>query len=421
MAASTAGYPSGLPATSSTAPVVQGTAAAGAASLAVYNNQEVDVTFIGQGAFGVNSFLATLLPLGAQLSGGTFEDAGLQERISTNYPEIRFKEIDDIARTYVTGATALIGDTTLTLVSTAGLQEWDVLRNTLTGEHYRINTVASGTSITVARAFGTVAAVAVADAQNLIFLFNATAIGVASRTALSAVAADKTNYFQKFVETVQVSDEDKMSNKVTTKYLEDMQLERMKKHGRDLEYAAVFGQKRTTTDASSRNVTATEGAMQTALRGWTGDISGALNATNIEKEFSRPFAYGSSTKIGLCGRNARASIRALFETRINVENLETVNLKLSYIDMNGGRLFLIDHPFMDTDSGYAGHILIIDPSQFQAVYPSGKNMDGSKVTGKTKFVMNMADSTFALERGDWVTYLGFENKNSNAHGVFRIV
>lgn len=123
MAASTAGYPSGLPSTTATNPVVQGTAAAGAASLAVYNNQEVDVSYIGQGAFGVNSFLATLLPLGAQLSGGKFEDAGLQERISTNYPEIRFKEIDDVARTYVTNATALIGDTTLTLVSTTGLQE----------------------------------------------------------------------------------------------------------------------------------------------------------------------------------------------------------------------------------------------------------------------------------------------------------
>ena len=420
MASSTAGYPTGLPSTSATAPTVQGTAAAGAASLAVYNNNEVEVSFIGQGAFGVNSFLATLLPLGAQLSGGTFTDAGLQERISTNYPEIRFKEIDDIARTYVTGATALIGDTTITLVSTVGLQEGDVLRNTLTGEHMRVNT-ASGATITVARAFGTIAAAAVALSQNMIFVYNATAIGVSSRNALAAVAVDKTNYFQKFVETVQVSDEDKMSNKVTTKFLEDLQLERMKKHGRDLEYASVFGQKRTTTDASSRNVTATEGALQTALRGWTGDISGALNTTNIEREFSRPFAYGSSTKIGLCGRNARASIRALFEARINVENLETVNLKLSYIDMNGGRLFLIDHPFMDTDSGYAGHILIIDPSQFKAVYPSGKTMDGSKITGKTRFEMDQTATTFALEKGNWITYLGFENANANAHGLFKIV
>lgn len=421
MATSPAGYPSGNPATSSVVLAPQGTAAAGAASLALYNNDEVSLITVGIGAFGVNSFLATLLPLGAQLSGGKFEDAGLQERISTNYPEIRFKEVDDIARTYVTGATALIGDTTITMVSTVGLQEGDVLRNTLTGEHMRINTVVSGTSITVARAFGTVAAVAVANAQNMIFLFNATAIGQASRTALSAVAQDKTNYFQKVLETVQVNDSDMMSNKVTTKYLEDLQLERMKKHGKDLEYMAVFGQKKTGTDSAGRDLTATEGALQTALRGWTGDISGALNATNIEREFSRPFAYGSSTKIGLCGRNARASIRAVFESRINVETLETVNLKLSYIDMNGGRLFLIDHPFMDTDSGYAGHILIIDPSMFKAVYPSGKNLDGSKRTGKTQFIMNEADSTHALQKGDWVTFLGFENANANAHGVFKIV
>lgn len=417
----TNGYVSGLPSTTATSPVVQSTAAATAASLAVYNNQEIDMTYVGMGGVGVNSFLATLLPLAKQLAGGQFDNHGLSEEVITNYPTITFKEVDDVLRVFSMGAAALVGDTTLTLNTTVGLQEGDVLRNTVTNEHVRINTVVNGTQVTVSRAYGTIAAQAMANAQNMIFIFNSIASGVASRTSYGSAAVDRTNYIQKFVETVEINDENMMSNKVTTKFVESQVQERLIKHGRDLEYAAIFGQKKLTTDASGRNVSSTEGALQTALRGWTGDLSGSLNGVTLEKEFARPFAYGSSVKIALCGRDARPAIRNAFENRIRTEDNETVNLKFSYMDMNGGKLYLVDHPFMDTASGYSGYAVIVDPTQFIACYPSGSDMNGNKFNGKTKFVMNNADTNFALNRGDWITYLGFKNKNANACGAFKIV
>lgn len=292
MATTAAGYVTGLPATTATNPVAQGTAAASAASLTVYNNDEIDLIEVGIGGAGVNSMFATLLTLQKQLSGGTYDDAGLEEMVITNYPSIQFKEIDTILRNLSLGANALIGDTTLTLASTVGLQEGDVLRNATTGELVRINTVPTGTTVTVARAFGTIAAAAMTSGQSMIFVYSSVAAGVASRVAFSAAAVDKINYVQKFVDTVEVRDEDMLSNKVTTKWLQRMVSERLQKHGHDLEYSALFGQKRLTTDTSGRNVAATEGAIQTALRGWTGDLSGSLNAVTLEKEFSRVFAYG---------------------------------------------------------------------------------------------------------------------------------
>lgn len=96
-------------------------------------------------------------------------------------------------------------------------------------------------------------------------------------------------------------------------------------------------------------------------------------------------------------------------------------MKFSYIDMNGGKLLLIDHPFMDTISGYADHVCIVDPSTFSAVYPAGVGLDGKKFDGKTRFIYNTADSTHAIQRGDWRTDIGFKNANANAMGLFKIV
>lgn len=422
MATTAAGYVSGLPSTTATSPVAQGTAAAAAASLSVYNNNEIDLIEVGIGGAGVNSMFATLLTLQKQLSGGTYDDAGIEETVITNYPSIQFKEIDSILRNLSLGANALIGATTLTLASTVGLQEGDVLRNATTGELVRINSVTDATDIVVSRAFGTIAAAAMTSGQAMIFVYSSVAAGVASRTAFSAAATDKVNYVQKFVDTVEVKDEDMLSNKVNTKWIQRMVAECLQKHGHDLEYAALFGQKKLTTDASGRNVAATEGAIQTALRGWTGDLSGSLNAVTLEKEFSRVFSYGGTTKIAFCGRDAKPAIRNLFENRIHVQDVETVNLKFSYIDMNGGRLYLVDHPFLDTASGYSGYACIIDPSTFTVCYPSGVTLEnGSKFDGKTKFVYNVSESNFANQKGDWVSYVGFKNANANASWLFKIV
>lgn len=265
MAFSLPGYATGVPpATSAVVLAAQGTAAAAAASLAVYDNSDISIIEVGFAAAGQNSFLGTLLPLGNQLAGGKIEDAGLVEEMSPNFPEIRFKEEDDILRNFTMGASALIGDLTLTLNSSVGMQEGDILRNATTGELVRINTVPTATTVTVTRAFGTVAAVAMASAQSMIFLYNATAIGVSSRAAFGSVVQDKLNYFQKFVETVEINDQDMMSNKVTMKFVDRRMQERLIKHGRDIETAAMLGQKRTSVDSIGRAVHSTEGAIQTS-------------------------------------------------------------------------------------------------------------------------------------------------------------
>lgn len=422
--AQTGGYPTGSPATTATVPVVQNTSAAQAAGFAVYNNDEIDVLYTGMAAMGSNSFLAVLLGEARSMAGGNYSDQGIGEKTITNYPKHTFKELDDVLRVYTLNTAGITNGsiTTFVLNTTSGLQAGDLLRNTTTNERIRVQSITNTTTFEAARGFGSIAAAAMANGATFIFEGNAMGTSTASRTGMGAVPQDRDNYIQKIVETCQITDEDSMSNKVTTKFVEDIMRERLVKHGRDLEYAAIFGQKKSNgVDAQGNNVYTTEGALQTALRGWTGDISSGLTNEILERELSRPFQYGSSTKIGLCGRKAKAKIRSLFENRINVSTNETVNLKFSQIDMNSGTLILVDHMLMDADSGYDSHIIIVDPSTFKVVYPSGVDLEGNKVDGHTRFIFNTAESTFGIQKGDYRTYIGFENAVANAMGVFKVV
>lgn len=415
------GYVFGNPATTTQTIPAAVTPAAGALSLSVFNNSEIEAYEIGKLGIGANNFMSTLLDIGAQLGGGKYNNQNIAESMTTNYPEIKFKEIDTVTRAYTLGANVLVGDSSITLNSTVGLQEGDILRVVTTNEHVRINSVTSGTVVAVSRAFGTIAATAASSGADVVFIGSAVATGVAFRTAYASQATDKVNYIQKFTTAVQITDEDKLSNKVTAQsnFVNRMMQERLQFHMHSIEHVALFGQKKSTTDGSGRTLYATEGVLQTALRGWTGDISSGLSKTTMERELSRPFQYSSSgIKIALLGSEARATLRGLFDSQVQTTSIMNSEMKFSTIEMNSGKLVLVDHPFLDTLSGYSKYGIIVDPELFNVVYPQGAGFE-DKMDGKTTFRLDPT-STYALERGEYTTYLGFKNINANAHGVFKI-
>ncbi len=417
------GYVSGNPSTTTVSPAAHVTPAAGATALSVFDNSEIQAVEIGRLGLGANNFMSTLLDIGAQLAGGKYGDLNIAESMTNNYPEIKHKEIDEVSVQYKNNATVAAGVTTLTFVSTVGLQTGDILRSTVSNEHIRVESVTNATTLVVTRGFGTIAAAALTAGDDLTLIGSAVATGVSFRNAYAANANDKVNYIQKFTTAVQITDEDKLSNKVNgqSNFVNRMMQERLSFHMNQIERTALFGQKKSTTDGSGRTVYSTEGVIQAALRGWTGDISSALTLTTMERELSRPFQYGgnsSSTKILVMGSEARATLRGLFESRIQVQSIENSETKFATIDMNAGKLVLVDHPFLDTVSGYSKYGFIIDPTTFNVVYPQGQGFE-DKMDGKTKFRMDPT-STYALEKGEYTTYLGFQSTNANALGAFKI-
>lgn len=426
MATTSAGFPTGLPSTTSYSKAATTTVAAAVDTLEAYNNTELELVAIDDFGQTVNPAYTVLM--GIQTSGGKFDDAKLAEITSDNYPQFKFLEKDNVNRSYTLGANALVGATTLVLTSTTGLQRGDILRNTTTNEVVRVASVTNATDIVVLRSTGTlnaIAAAAMTNGETLILMGSSVSVGEAGRSSFASPASEKFNYFQKIVTSVAINEGDTFTAKYGTnkkvalqRFMDDMWKEQM----RSVEYVTIFGQKATSTDATTGTAEyRAEGILNTALRGWTGDISGALTVKNIIKEFGRTVPYGGGTKLVLCGSEVLAEFYGLFSTQIARETIKSIDLNVETLMINGTKFILKEHPLMDSASGWSKYCVIVDTMSFKPVYPTGSNMNGKNFVGKTRFEYLYDQSNYASEKGDYVSYITFRNANARANWAFKIV
>ena len=425
MAVSASGFPTGLPGTTSYVQPATTTSSAAIDSLEYYNNMELDLVSIDE--FGQNVNPAYTVLIGIQTSGGQFDAAKLQEITTDNYPQYKFIEIDAVNRIYTLNANALVGDLSLTVVSTVGLQRGDILRNTATNEIVRVASVTNATTVVVVRSTGTnnaIAAQAMTSAQTLVLMGSSVSIGESGRSSFYAPGVEKFNYIQKIVTTVSLDEGDMLTAKYGSnkkialqRYMDDMWKEQM----RNVEYVTMFGQKATGTDATTNKPWYNaEGIVNTALRGYTADISGSLTVKNIIKEFGRLVSHGGGTKLVLCGNEVLAEFYALFSTQIQTTTIKSLNLNVETLSINGTTFILKEHPLMNTASGWGKYAVVVDTTSFKPVYPTGASMKGKSLVGKTRFEYLFDQSNYSSEKGDYVTYITYKNANALANGVFRI-
>jgi hypothetical protein len=398
------------------------TEAAQYASFEVYDNSEIELVSTARGA---TPFLSTLIGLGRQKNGGQFDTIGLTEQISKNFPSFSWKEEGEQKEVFVIDATANSAATTLVLVSTVGLIEGNVIRNATTNEQLRVSSVTNATDVVVQRAVGTKTAEGVVPGDKLIVIGTAVSQGVASVGTIGVAASDKSNYFQKFVTTVSTDDFTNLSNKVRDKNSMNIFMkDRAIVHYRELEKAALFGQKKSGTDANGKAYYTMEGVVEMAKRGWTHDISSALTRGSLEEALGFPLRYtknGSSAKIALCGTKVKAKLSELFEGRLQTGQIKEVNLEFEKIKFGTGEYTFVYHPMMDEDSGYDKSMVVVDPAFLNIIYPSGQDLSGVGFNGKTKFVYNKSVETVAYQEGSYFTYATMMNSNSDSAGLFKIV
>lgn len=388
--------------------------------LELYNNNEIELIFVGKNR---TPLLSTVLAIGRGKDGGEFGKIGLTEKIVTNFPDVKYKEEDDkqVAYTVVTGGNS--GATTLVVASTTGLFEGVMLRNVTTNENLRVSSITSATNFVVQRAVGTVTAATVSTDDVLVVIGTSVSKGIARVGTYGTVAVDKFNYFQKFVTTVEIDDFDMMTNKVQSLNEADRLMKmRAIDHYTEQEYAAIFGQKKAGTDANGKEYYTMEGVFQSAKRGWTDDISSALTRDTLEETLAQPLLYtkgGNTSKIALCGTKAKSKISQVFEGRLQVSSIESVNLKFNSMEIDTGDYTFINHPMLNAESGLEGHIIVIDPAYMTVCYPSGKNMQGG-FNGKTTFAYDQSASNRTHQEGSYYTYMSLIMASINSGGCFKI-
>jgi len=398
------------------------TEAAQYASFEVYNNAEIQVV---QTARGATPFLSTLIGIGRQKNGGNFKDLGLTEMVSTNFPEFKWKEEGEMQEVFVANSTINSSATSLVLLTTTGLIEGNILRNVTTNEQVRVSSITNGTTAVIQRAVGTKTAEASTSGDKYVVLATAVSKGIASVGTIGVAATDKSNYFQKFLTTVSSDDFNNLSYKVGDKNsLNIFMKDRAIVHARELEKQALFGQKKSGTDANGKAYYTMEGVVEMCKRGWTDDISNALTIKTLETALERPLRYtknGSSLKIALCGTKVKGVLRELFRNDLQVGQIAEIDLTFDTVTLGTGKYVFVSHPMMDEDSGYSGTIAVVDPAFIKVVYPSGNDLSGAGFNGKTRFIYNKSLETFAYQEGSYVTYMSLMNANSNAGGLFRVV
>ena len=424
----TAGYPSGAESTGVAAPVTVAQSAE-LASLALYDNSEIDIVDISY-ASNTQPFLKTLVAIGKLIGGNSPDTLGLTEMVSNNYPEFKYMEQDEEQKVFALTVAANTVVTTLTLASTAGLIPGYVLRNTTTSEVIRILTIASATTITVVRGVGTIAGAAIGTSDTLYLIGMAAGVGTFAPTALGSAAATKSNYFQKFTTSVVVNDKDMLQPKVgfdTRGSFDRLMAKKANEHGKQCELAALLGEKSTGVDAAGNEVNTMEGLVPAARLGWTSDISSSLTRKILDNTLSTPMYYkGASNmpKILMCGTNVRATISDLFyKDQVRSETLEgdSIKLRVDKLSVQGGEYILVTSPYMNKDTGLAGHAIALDPAYVKMVYAKGTGLQGNAFDSKTKFNFLASESNYAIQKGDYVTQFTMQYANRNSMAFIKVV
>ncbi len=101
--------------------------------------------------------------------------------------------------------------------------------------------------------------------------------------------------------------------------------------------------------------------------------------------------------------------------------IDGVDLRFQQLTLVGGQVLrFLQHPFMETKSGFGGYAVILDPTQLKIVWSEGKTVMGESIDGTTKLVRVDSESNYANEQFDIVSYFSLHNQNADSHRLVRL-
>lgn len=318
------------------------------------------------------SFAATILrrfPNGSAPLFGMSAMSGKSKAVSSTHGY--FTKTMEFSRV-VTSAAYVAGDTTLAVVSSAGIVPGHVLFNPTTGENIRVLTVPSATSITVSRAFGRIAAAGIASGATLIAVGNAHAEGSARPVARSLQTVYVSNFTQIFRNAWALTDTARASyaERGYSNIAENKQ-DCMTFHATDIESAILFGQPKMDT-SGAQPVHATQGIIDAIKQYAPGNVSTAGGTTTydqlvtmVETAFQYSTSLGESKTRALFGdQQAIKVLNAIgrkFPNDITMTQKETsYGMQFTEFRFYKGSINLIEHPLMNGLATAPGLAVIVD-------------------------------------------------------------
>ena len=335
-----------------------------------------------------------------------------------------------------TGAGQLISDTTFTVVSTANILPGMILRinNSASYENFIVNSVLSGTQLTVTRAVGTVVAAAVPASVDAYQVGNAFEEASLRPNSLIINPVRITNYTQIFRNTWAISDTIRQTMMIAgdTNVAESRQ-DCAAFHAADIEKALFFGQK----SQGSRN-----GQPFRTLDGLINIVGTVANYPSYYAGVSNVYTAGGTTtypqlegfldplfnqatdpKVGnerilFVGGAAKKVITGITRLATGsfyeiMDGQTTWGLQYSTVKTSRGAFQMIEHPLFNSNTTWAKMAVGVDLSTFRAAY-LGDRKTQNKEFNQTS---DAADNGIDAVGGTLTTELTCVVKNPPANGV----
>ena len=355
--------------------------------------------------------LVTLLTnVGKVWDGKSWKGQGMLKRATGN-PQ--FKWFEDFYGGRYARASASSANTTVlvtgagsnsALIFTAG----DVIKNARTGENMRV-TVATGSTLTVDRAWGTTAQADVLAGDGLFIVGNVNEENGGARNVNSTQSTPQTNYTQIFKTTIALSNTEKEANLYGGKDLPFQRAKKGTEHALDIERAFWWGESKYTTGVQGHPLRATGGVLEFMNSGnsYTQNQNGPLTAPDFNTFLRESFTYGNDTKLIFAGGIVLQAINEIARGQILMQPVSTTyGMKVSTWVTAFGTVNIVHNPLFVEE--YAGYAFMMDMESFAYRYMNNRD---------TSLQTNIQAPDADGEVDQYLTECGLQRAQAPKHGL----
>lgn len=355
-------------------------------------NSSTPTTDLAKKSF--SSMITRLMPNGqAPLFGMT---SMLKEETAYQYEHGYFAKTMVFPAVTVGGGGQLIGDTTFTVTDTTNILAGMILRVDSTGENVLVLTVPSGTTMTVRRAVGTVAAVAIAASIKLWMVGNAYEEASVRPSSLIISAVRTTNYTQIFRNTWSVSGTASATSLIAGGSPDaESRQDCAMFHAVDIEKALFYGQKYQNT-LNSQPLHTMDGLLNivaTAAAGNITTLGGTTTWTQLEAALDPCFVQVTDPKnpamrilfVSGVARRIIHAIARLNSTYYIQGNTTEWGLQFDTIKTPRGQFNIVEHPLFNAYGAattWGKMAVALDLTSYQLAYMQGRKTKNAEYNGQ---------------------------------------
>jgi hypothetical protein len=335
----------------------------------------------------------------------------------------------------VSAAGQLSTDTTFTVTSTTNVLPGMIMRVDTTGENIIINSVVSGTQVTVQRALGSVSAQAIAASVNLYQVGNAFEEASVRPQSLIINPVRITNFTQIFRNTWAISDTVRATMMIAgdTNVAESRQ-DCAAFHAADIEKNLFFGQKSQSSRNSQPfrtmdgliNIIGNLSYYPSYIVATNINTAGATtNYTQLEGFLDPVFNQATDPKVanervlfvGGAAKRVINNIGRLNGTYYIVDGQTSYGLQFSTFKTARGTFRMVEHPLFNSNTSWAKMAVAVDLSTFRLAYLGDRKTQNREFNMPDDNDMDVSDNGIDAVGGTLTTELTCVVKNPPANSV----